>query len=147
MMSLSQAITLPTQTILGFGELSLREVSICNLLMLVIMMALLERVKMQRLSLGSCTLTTSESFPFTTTLPFSGRDVQEYIVKGTGSESLCIACSHWAGKELRLKQQYFWTAAALSDIIRRWKKIGVPWSEFRELPCPRPHGSLLLASL
>lgn len=38
--------------------------------------------------------------------------------------------SHWAGKELRLKQQAFWTAASLSDIIRRWKKIGVPWSEF-----------------
>lgn len=45
--------------------------------------------------------------------------------------SCLLRDSHWAGKELRLKQQYFWTAASLSDIIRRWKKIGVPWSEFR----------------
>ena len=34
------------------------------------------------------------------------------------------------GKELRLKQQYFWTAASLSDIMRRFKNIGKPVSEF-----------------
>ncbi|KAF8630104.1 hypothetical protein AX17_005500 [Amanita inopinata Kibby_2008] len=34
------------------------------------------------------------------------------------------------GKELRLKQQYFWTAASLSDIIRRFKNIGKPFREF-----------------
>ncbi|KII90237.1 glycosyltransferase family 35 protein [Plicaturopsis crispa FD-325 SS-3] len=34
------------------------------------------------------------------------------------------------GKELRLKQQYFWTAASLADIIRRYKNIGKPLSEF-----------------
>lgn len=30
------------------------------------------------------------------------------------------------GKELRLKQQYFWTAASLQDILRRFKNIGKP---------------------
>ncbi|KAK2460410.1 hypothetical protein APHAL10511_007575 [Amanita phalloides] len=34
------------------------------------------------------------------------------------------------GKELRLKQQYFWTAASLADIIRRFKNLGKPLTEF-----------------
>ncbi len=36
------------------------------------------------------------------------------------------------GKELRLKQQYFWCAASLHDIIRRFKKSKRKWSEFPE---------------
>jgi starch phosphorylase len=36
------------------------------------------------------------------------------------------------GKELRLKQQYFWVAASLYDIIRRFKKTKRSWSEFPE---------------
>ncbi|KAL3438015.1 glycosyl transferase [Aspergillus tetrazonus] len=36
------------------------------------------------------------------------------------------------GKELRLKQQYFWCAASLHDIVRRFKKTGRPWSEFSD---------------
>ncbi|KIP06577.1 glycosyltransferase family 35 protein [Phlebiopsis gigantea 11061_1 CR5-6] len=36
------------------------------------------------------------------------------------------------GKELRLKQQYFWTAASLADIIRRYKNLDKPLSEFPE---------------
>ncbi|KAG6836574.1 hypothetical protein H0H93_006598 [Arthromyces matolae] len=34
------------------------------------------------------------------------------------------------GKELRLKQQYFWTAASLADIIRRFKNLGKAILEF-----------------
>jgi len=37
-----------------------------------------------------------------------------------------------AGKELRLKQQYFFVAATLQDIIRRFKKSNRPWKDFSD---------------
>ncbi|CAG8639974.1 16883_t:CDS:10, partial [Acaulospora morrowiae] len=40
--------------------------------------------------------------------------------------------NHMVGKELRLKQQYFWVSASLSDIIRRFKKTKAPFSSFAE---------------
>lgn len=36
------------------------------------------------------------------------------------------------GKELRLKQQYFWCAASLFDIVRRFKKSQRAWSSFSD---------------
>lgn len=38
--------------------------------------------------------------------------------------------NHMVGKELRLKQQYFFVCATLQDIVRRFKKTQRPWSEF-----------------
>jgi starch phosphorylase len=38
----------------------------------------------------------------------------------------------FAGKELRLKQQYFWVAASLHDIVRRFKKTQRPWADFSD---------------
>ena len=39
------------------------------------------------------------------------------------------------GKELRLKQQYFWAAASLADILRRFKNLNKPITEFPDCKC------------
>ncbi|CAG8458241.1 11217_t:CDS:10 [Ambispora gerdemannii] len=40
--------------------------------------------------------------------------------------------NHMVGKELRLKQQFFWVYASLADIIRRFKKTDRAWDQFPE---------------
>jgi starch phosphorylase len=39
----------------------------------------------------------------------------------------------YLGRELRLKQQYFFVACSISDIMRRFRKCGKAWSEFPEM--------------
>eukprot|EP01017_Pseudomicrothorax_dubius_P016537 TRINITY_DN1876_c0_g1_i6.p1 TRINITY_DN1876_c0_g1~~TRINITY_DN1876_c0_g1_i6.p1 ORF type:complete len:867 (+),score=250.05 TRINITY_DN1876_c0_g1_i6:61-2661(+) len=43
--------------------------------------------------------------------------------------------STYSGKELRLKQQYFFVSATLQDIIRRFKKRKRSWKDFPEKVC------------
>jgi starch phosphorylase len=40
--------------------------------------------------------------------------------------------NHMVGKELRLKQQYFFVCATLKDVIRRFKKTNRPWCDFSQ---------------
>lgn len=39
------------------------------------------------------------------------------------------------GKELRLKQQYFFVSASLQDVIKRFKAKHQDWSKFSEKAC------------
>ena len=55
-----------------------------------------------------------------------------------------------AGKELRLKQQYFFVSATLQDILRRFKKVPRPWSDLPErvaIQLNDTHPSLGIAEL
>ena len=35
-----------------------------------------------------------------------------------------------SGKELRLKQEYFFSSATIQNIVRRFRRMEKPWSEF-----------------
>ena len=43
--------------------------------------------------------------------------------------------STYEGKELRLKQQYFFVSATLQDVIKKFKRLNLPWSEFPKRHC------------
>lgn len=56
----------------------------------------------------------------------------------------------YTGKELRLKQQYFFVACSLSDIIRRFKEYNFEWSEFKNFAAIQlndTHPSIAVAEL
>ncbi|KAJ3197162.1 Non-essential glycogen phosphorylase [Irineochytrium annulatum] len=55
--------------------------------------------------------------------------------------------NHTGGKILRLKQQYFFVSATLQDVIRRFKKSALPWSDFPKQLSPDTHPTLSIAEL
>ncbi len=58
--------------------------------------------------------------------------VEEKNASETISKVLYPSDSTWAGRELRLKQQYFFVACAIADIIRRYKKSHDTFAEFAD---------------
>ena len=43
--------------------------------------------------------------------------------------------STYNGKELRLKQQYFFVSATIQDVISSFKERCLPWNQFPEYVC------------
>lgn len=41
----------------------------------------------------------------------------------------------YAGKLLRLQQQYLWSSASLQDILRRFTKLELPWNQLPDYVC------------
>jgi starch phosphorylase len=56
--------------------------------------------------------------------------VQAKVMSENISKVLYPSDEAMAGRELRLKQQYFFVAATLNDILRRYKKLNRAWDEF-----------------
>jgi glycogen phosphorylase len=56
--------------------------------------------------------------------------VEAKVMSETISKVLYPSDEAIAGRELRLKQQYFFVAATLNDILRRYKKLNRAWDEF-----------------
>jgi len=65
---------------------------------------------------------------------FNAGDYDRAVASSTSAENITSVLypndNTYIGKELRLKQQYFWTAASLSDIMRRFKNMGKSIHEF-----------------
>ncbi len=73
----------------------------------------------------------AEEFDFA---DFSEGDYVEAVSEKVNAENLTKVLypndTLYMGKELRLRQQYFFVACSLADIVRRFKKTGLPWKEF-----------------
>lgn len=67
---------------------------------------------------------------------FNEGDYTDAVKEQTEAETISAVLypndNFYSGKELRLKQQYFWVAASLSDIVRRFKKSRRPWRDFSD---------------
>lgn len=68
---------------------------------------------------------------------FNEGDYDDSVSQQQRAESITAVLypndNFYQGKELRLKQQYFWVAASLHDIVRRFLKANKPWEEFSNL--------------
>ncbi len=60
------------------------------------------------------------------------RAVEAKTETETISKVLYPSDSTWAGRELRLKQQYFFVACAIADIVRRYKKAHATFDQFAD---------------
>ncbi|KAI0462681.1 Non-essential glycogen phosphorylase [Komagataella kurtzmanii] len=67
---------------------------------------------------------------------FNSGDYENSVADQQSAESITSVLypndNFYKGKELRLKQQYFWVSASLYDIVRRFIKSKRPWAEFPE---------------
>ncbi|KAB5590162.1 Starch phosphorylase [Ceratobasidium theobromae] len=65
---------------------------------------------------------------------FNAGDYEKSVEASNSAENITRVLypndNHMVGKELRLKQQYFWCAASLSDIMRRFKNMDKSITEF-----------------
>ncbi|KAJ9110464.1 hypothetical protein QFC19_001590 [Naganishia cerealis] len=67
---------------------------------------------------------------------FNAGDYEKAVAASQSAETITRVLypndNTWQGKELRLKQQYFWCCASLQDIIRRFQKLELPMSSLPE---------------
>ncbi|MFA5514349.1 MAG: glycogen/starch/alpha-glucan family phosphorylase, partial [Sphaerochaetaceae bacterium] len=85
---------------------------------------------------------------------FNEGDYVESVRSKTLAETLSQVLypndTRYMGKELRLKQQYFFVACSLADIIRRFKRENVSWNrlpEFAAIQLNDTHPSLAIPEL
>jgi glycogen phosphorylase len=78
------------------------------------------------------------------------RAVEEKNATETISKVLYPSDSTWAGRELRLRQQYFFVACAIADIVRRYKTLHANFDVFADkvaIQLNDTHPSITVAEL